>query len=93
MYRDYAINQTLIHWESQSGTTEASPTGRRYVNQKQQSTNIALFARETSDDRAFWCLGKANYVSHEGERPMAIKWQLEHRLPGDLYSAFVAAVG
>jgi superfamily II DNA or RNA helicase len=93
MYRDYAINQTLIHWESQSGTTEASPTGLRYVNHKQQNTHIALFARETSDERAFWCLGKANYVSHEGERPMAIKWQLEHRLPGDLYSAFVAAVG
>ena len=93
MYRDYAINQTLIHWESQSGTTVKSPTGQRYVNHEQQNTDIALFARETSDDRAFWCLGKASYVSHEGEQPMAIKWRLEHRLPGDLYSAFVAAVG
>lgn len=92
MYRDYAINQKLIHWESQSQTSQASATGQRYINHEAQGSYIALFARETSDDRAFWCLGKARYVEHEGERPMAIKWRLEKSLPGDLYGAFVAAV-
>lgn len=92
MYRDYAINQNLIHWESQSQTSEASATGQRYINHQEQGSDIALFARETSDDRAFWCLGKAQYVEHEGERPMAIKWRLAKSLPGDLYGAFVAAV-
>ncbi|MDG0979142.1 MAG: DUF3427 domain-containing protein [Halieaceae bacterium] len=92
MYRDYAINQNLIHWESQSQTSQASATGQRYINHEAQGSYIALFARETSDYRAFWCLGKAHYVEHEGERPMAIKWRLENSLPGDLYGAFVAAV-
>lgn len=92
MYRDYAINQQLIHWESQSQTSASSRTGQRYIHHREQGDSIALFARETSDDRAFWCLGKAHYVAHEGERPMAIKWRLEKHLPGDLYSAFVAAV-
>lgn len=92
MYRDYAINQNLIHWESQSQTSEASATGQRYIHHQEHGSHIALFARETSDDRAFWCLGKARYVEHEGERPMAIKWRLERSLPGDLYGAFVAAV-
>jgi hypothetical protein len=92
MYRDYAISQNLIHWESQSQTSEASATGQRYIHHQKQGSHIALFARETSDDRAFWCLGKARYVEHEGERPMAIKWRLERSLPGDLYGAFVAAV-
>jgi superfamily II DNA or RNA helicase len=92
MYRDYAISQTLIHWESQSQTSAASATGDRYIHHKQRGDKVVLFARETTDDRAFWFLGNAEYVSHEGDRPMAITWRLEHRLPGDLYGAFVAAV-
>ena len=51
-----------------------------------------LFARLRSDDRAFSFLGPAEYVSHESEQPMAITWRLVHRLPGDLFAAFAAAV-
>lgn len=29
MYRDYALNRELFHWESQSTTSAASPTGQR----------------------------------------------------------------
>jgi hypothetical protein len=32
------------------------------------------------------------YVRHEGERPMAITWRLEHPLPGNLFASFAAAV-
>jgi hypothetical protein len=92
MYRDYVISQNLVHWESQSQTSEASETGQRYIYHQEQGSLVALFARETSDDRAFWCLGNATYVSHEGERPMAITWRLNRSLPGDLFGAFVAAV-
>ena len=51
-----------------------------------------LFARLRADDRAFWFLGPATYVRHEGEQPMAVTWRLEHPLPGDLFAAFAAAV-
>jgi hypothetical protein len=51
-----------------------------------------LFARETPDDRAFWFLGPATYVSHQSERPMEITWQLDVPLPGDLFAVFAAAV-
>jgi hypothetical protein len=53
---------------------------------------VLLFARLRSDDRAFWLLGPATYVSHESEQPMAITWRLEHSLSGDLFAAFAAAV-
>ena len=53
---------------------------------------MVLFARLRADDRAFWCLGPATYVRHEGDRPIAITWRLHHRLPADLYTAFAAAV-
>ena len=91
-YRDYAISPDLVHWESQSATSVASDTGKRYVRQATAGTNIILFARLNTDDRAFWSLGPATYVSHEGDRPISIRWRLHHRLPGDLFAQFAAAV-
>lgn len=91
-YRDYAINRELIHWESQSSTRASSETGLRYQRHVAMGTAVMLFARLRSDDRAFWFLGPASYVSHESELPMAITWRLKHRLPGDLFAQFAAAV-
>jgi hypothetical protein len=91
-YRDYAISRELIHWESQSLTREQSAPGQRYQHHARLGSTILLFARVRQDDRAFWCLGPADYVRHEGERPMAITWKLHVPLPGDLYTAFAAAV-
>ncbi len=91
-YRDYAISPDLIHWESQSTTTAASRTGQRYQQHVAMKRRILLFARASSDDRAFWFLGPATYVSHEGERPMAVTWRLETPLSGDLFADFAAAV-
>jgi superfamily II DNA or RNA helicase/HKD family nuclease len=91
-YRDYAINRNLIHWESQSTTSADSPTGRRYRNHVAVGRSILLFARTRADHRAFWFLGPASYVQHEGERPMAVTWKLDSPLSGDLFAAFAAAV-
>lgn len=91
-YRDYAISRDLIHWESQSAASLTSPAGRRYVSQREAQTKVLLFARLSTNDRALWCLGSADYVSHQGERPIAITWRLRHPLPGDLYAQFAAAV-
>jgi len=91
-YRDYAINRELIHWESQSTTRAENPTGRRYQHHVALGRSILLFARTRADDRAFWFLGPATYVGHQGERPMAVTWRLQTPLSGDLYAAFAAAV-
>jgi superfamily II DNA or RNA helicase len=91
-YRDYAISRDLIHWESQSATSVESETGRRYIDSATGGTKVVLFGRLRTDDRAFWCLGTARYVSHEGDRPIAIVWKLDQPLPADLYTAFAAAV-
>lgn len=91
-YRDYAINRELIHWESQSTTRADSPTGQRYRNHMAMGHAILLFARVRQDDRAYYFLGPAHYVAHEGERPMAVTWRLDRPLPGDLFEAFAAAV-
>jgi hypothetical protein len=91
-YRDYAISPELFHWESQAATRAESPTGRRYQHHERQGSEVLIFARMDVNDRAFWCLGPAMYVEHDGERPMAITWRLRYPLPGDLFTQFAAAV-
>ena len=91
-YRDYALSPDLIHWESQSNTRASSETGLRYQHHAEEGSSIMLFGRLRPEDRAFWFLGPATYVRHQGERPMAITWRLQFPLPGDLFAQFAAAV-
>ena len=66
--------------------------GERYQQHVARGSKVFLFARLRADDRAFWFLGPATYVRHEGERPIGITWRLSHPLPGDLYAQFATAV-
>ena len=94
MYRDYPISPTLFHWESQSTTSVASPTGQRYLNG--DSTVVLFVRREQSNEfgtAPYVYLGPAAYVSHTGDRPIAITWRLRHRMPGDMFSSIALAVG
>ena len=85
MYEDYSINETLFHWQSQSTTSADSPTGQRYIHQQELGSRILLFVREYDTDLTgtapYIFLGLANYVSHEGSRPMSIIWHLEKPIP------------
>ena len=91
-YRDYAINRTLLHWESQSGTRSESETGRRYRHHVAQHSGVMVFARLRDDDRSFHFLGPVHYVSHQGDMPMQVTWRLAQAIPGDLFADFAAAV-
>jgi len=91
MYRDYAISRHLIHWESQSTTTDRSPTGQRYIHHASRGTHVLLFVRETKEERAYTFLGTASYQSHTGERPMAITWRLDDPLPEAVFDVARAA--
>ncbi|MCX5932862.1 MAG: DUF3427 domain-containing protein, partial [Cyanobacteria bacterium] len=45
-YNDYAISPWEFHWESQSLTREASPTGQRYIHHGIRGSQVLLFVRE-----------------------------------------------
>ena len=87
MYNDYSISDELFHWQSQSTTAENSPTGQRYIHHKERGSRVLLFVREFKADRisngaeAYTYLGTANYVKHEGEKPMNITWRLDAPIP------------
>lgn len=93
MYRDYPISDELFHWESQSGTTIASPTGQRYLS---GSSDVLLFVREEKKNEygtsPYLFLGTAKIVQHTGEKPIAITWRLDRTMPSDFFQrASVAA--
>lgn len=96
MYRDFALNPELFHWESQSTTSAASPTGQRYIHHRERGSHILLFVREAKTNALgaapYIFLGPADYVSHEGERPMAITWRLRHAMATEMYLGARAAV-
>ena len=87
MYQDYSINEYLFHWQSQSTTSEQSKTAWRYIHHKEMGSRVLLFVREFKKDRisggaeAYTYLGTANYVKHEGEKPMNITWRLDKPIP------------
>jgi len=96
MYEDYAINETLFHWQSQSTTTIQSKTGHAYINQDKNGENVILFVREQKNDKngamPYVCLGKAHFVSNQGEKPMNIIWRLENEMPAWLYKIASQAI-
>ena len=89
-YHDYSINNSLFHWQSQNATSETSSVGKRYINHKAEGETILLFVREHKNSIngsvPFTLLGKANYVSHTGNKPMSIIWQLEENIPAKYLS-------
>lgn len=93
MYRDYPISRELFHWESQNATSTTSPAGRRYLS---GTASTVLFVRDRPVDELgaapFLCLGTADYMEHQGERPIAITWRLHRPMPVQvLQSAAVVA--
>jgi hypothetical protein len=95
-YNDYAISREAFHWESQSLTREASATGQRYIHHVARGSRVLSFVREENKRAGvtlpFLCLGFADYVSHEGERPMAIRWRLEREIPAAWLPVMAVAV-
>lgn len=80
-YHDYSINEHLFHWQSQSTTSEESPTGKRYRSKNGSNGYALLFVRDQKSDeygpQPFVFLGTVTYSSHKGSRPMNIIWKMD----------------
>ncbi|HJV46436.1 MAG TPA: DUF3427 domain-containing protein [Bacillota bacterium] len=91
LYEDYAINERLFHWQTQSRTSQESKTAQRYIHHKQSGSRIALFVREYKEENnytsPFIFLGEAEYVKHEGNKPISFVWRLKEEMPPALVPA------
>ncbi|CAM4410918.1 DUF3427 domain-containing protein [Paenibacillus alkaliterrae] len=91
LYEDYAMNERLFHWQTQSKISEQTNTAQRYIHHKKTGNRIALFVREYKEENnytsPFVFLGEAEYVRHEGSKPMSIVWRLKEDMPPALVPA------
>ncbi|MFB1003524.1 MAG: DUF3427 domain-containing protein [Bacteroidia bacterium] len=90
MYDDYAISETLFHWQSQNKTRNDSGKGLTYIHHKKNEKNILLFVREKaknefSNTNGYVFLGLGNLKGHYGSKPMNIEWQLNEPIPAYLW--------
>lgn len=97
-YHDYALSETLFHWESQNQTSDTSPTGLRYQHHVREGSHVLLFVRrykstDIGGPQPWILLGPAEYEGHEGSKPMAIKWKLRHEVPADVWTYSAIAAG
>ncbi|MDU2265806.1 DUF3427 domain-containing protein [Clostridium celatum] len=88
LYEDYAINERLFHWQTQSKTSIQSATGQRYINHLKNGNKIALFVREHKArdglTSPFTYLGTCEYRSHSGNKPISFVWKLQEDIPASM---------
>jgi hypothetical protein len=91
MYADYPISRELLHWESQSNTTQTAEAGQNLIHHGARGYTILIFARDVKKRNGgtvpFTYLGPAERVSYEGERPIKMVWQLRHQMPAEMFEA------
>ncbi len=86
MYHDYAINESLFHWQSQNSARPDRGRGLEYIQHQKIGKRLFLFVREQSKDEygrtmGFVNYGEVEYVAHTGSQPMSITWQLKEPMP------------
>ena len=85
LYEDYAINEKLFHWQSQSTTSVESITGQRYIKHLSRGNKVALFVREHKNKDGitspYTYLGTCEYRSHQGSKPISFVWELHEEIP------------
>ncbi len=90
-YKDYLINRTHLHWETQASTTQLSGPGQNYIHFKERGYTILFFARinkktPCGETSPFLYLGPASdLISYENNRPISMTWKLKEAVPAAFY--------
>ncbi|MDX1364987.1 MAG: DUF3427 domain-containing protein, partial [Arenibacter latericius] len=90
MYNDYAISETLFHWQSQNKTRADKGKGLTYIHHQKLNKKILLFVREKAKDEfgntmGYVFIGEGNIQKHYGSKPISINWHLSEPLPQYLW--------
>ncbi len=94
-YHDYAISPTLFHWDSQNATSVESETGQRYITQRGSGRDVVIAVREKASGPNgtihFKLFGTADYVKHQGSKPISFWWRLRAPIDPDAFEMAAAA--
>jgi hypothetical protein len=90
MYRDFPTRPDLLHWESQSVATQDGKLGKLYSTHESTGYKILFFSRIRKEASSgftspFLFLGAGKFIDATGNRPIAIRWHLDHPMPLNHY--------
>lgn len=88
-YHDYFESPVRLHWESPNNTRSESGPGRRFTSGEGRHL---IFVREKKED-PYLCLGFARCIWSQGERPIQIRWELDHPVPDHYFVRLAQAAG
>lgn len=86
LYNDFAISDTLFHWQSQNSSRPDSGKGLSYIHHQKNEKKILLFVREKANNQfgntmGYVFIGEGNLKENVGSKPMNIKWELSEPMP------------
>jgi len=90
MYDDYAVSESIFHWQSQNAAGPHTSRGKSYIRHRELGKKILLFVREKAKDEfgnamGYVFVGEGNLIDHYGSSPMSIRWELNEPLPHYLW--------
>jgi superfamily II DNA or RNA helicase len=90
MYDDYAISETLFHWQSHNAYRPDKGKGLSYIEHVANDKKILLFIREKANDEngntlGYVFIGEGVFKETEGSKPMNVKWDLKEPIPEYLW--------
>ncbi len=90
LYEDFAVSETLFHWQTQNAVSPDTEKGESYIKHKIKGKRILLFVREKNEDQygntmSFVFLGEGSLENYYGSKPMSIKWLLNEPMPPYLW--------
>lgn len=92
MYDDYAISETLFHWQSHNAYRPDKGKGLSYITHEENNKKIVLFVREKANDEngntiGYVFIGEGIFTETEGSKPMNVTWELKEPMPEYLWKA------
>ena len=89
MFKDYPISRELLHWETQSQTSQTSESGKDLIFHEERGYTMLFFARTKKRQDGitlpFTFLGPATIVSYQSERPIQMIWRLAHPMSVEMF--------
>jgi len=90
LYEDYAISETLFHWQTQNASRPDRGKGLGYIRHVEIGKIILLFVRERKRDEfgntmGYVFIGEGKITEYSGSKPMNIKWALAEPMPPYLW--------
>lgn len=95
-YKDKFINNKIFQWQTPNDTPQGTDRGKDIIDNVNRNVNLHLFIRKYKKidgvTQPYIYIGKGNTVEFEGEKPITVKLELEHKMPDRLYIEFIKKV-